>query len=218
MLHHRFRSHRPQIELQAARQHSGRDFLRVGRGQYKLEVIGRLFKRFQHGVESRVRQHVHFVNHEDLETPDDWFVNRLFQKLGNFVHPAVGSRVQLGVIHEATGVDIQAGLAHAARLVGNTAQPISANTIKGLGQNARDGGFAHTPRSGEQIGMVQALRAKRIAKRPNNMRLTDHFREVSGSIFARKNKIGHFSILICEALPPVCPRPLQLRVTGLPAW
>ena len=32
---------------------------------------------------------------EDLETAHDWLVNRLFQQLGDFIHPAIGGGVKL---------------------------------------------------------------------------------------------------------------------------
>ena len=79
MFQNGFRCHRSQVELQAARQHGGRDFLRVGRGEHEFEVFRRLFQRLEHGVERRVRQHVNFVNHEDFKAPDDRLVNRLLQ-------------------------------------------------------------------------------------------------------------------------------------------
>ena len=55
-----------QVELQAARQHRDRDFLRIGRRQHELDVLRRLFERLQHRVERVARQHVHFVDDVDL--------------------------------------------------------------------------------------------------------------------------------------------------------
>ena len=135
MLQNRLGCHRPKVKLQAARQHGGRYFLRVGRGQYKFKVFGRLFQRFEHGVERRVRQHVHFVNHEDLEAPHDRLVNRLLQQLRNFVHAAIRCSVQLGVVDKPPAINISAGHTHAAGRGSDTALPVGTNAVERLGQN-----------------------------------------------------------------------------------
>ena len=136
MLQNRFRSHRPQVKLQATRQHGGGYFLRVGRSQYKFEVLGRLLQRFKHGVKRRVRQHVDLVNHEDLEAPHHWLVHRLFQQLCNLVYPPVGRRIQFGVIDKSSAVNISASFANTTGRSGNVAQAVDANAIKRFGQNA----------------------------------------------------------------------------------
>ena len=195
VLQHGFRRHRSKVELQAARQHGGRYFLGVRRGQHKLEVIGRLLQRLEHGVEGRVREHVDFVNHEDLEAAYDGFVDGLLQQLRDLVHAPVRRGVQLGVVHKAAAVDITAGLAHPAGLVGDAALPIYAQAVERLGQDARNGGFAHSPCAREQVSVVQPLRAQGIAQRLHDMRLTHHFRKIPGPVFACKNKIRHRAIL-----------------------
>jgi hypothetical protein len=43
--------------------------------------------------------------------------------------------------------------------------------------------------------MVQTLGRERVAECLHHMRLTHHFREISGAVFAGKNKIGHPDIL-----------------------
>ena len=63
--------------------------MRVCCSEHKLQVVGRLFQRFEHGIESRVRQHVHLVDHEDLEAPDNRFVDGLLQQLGNLIDTPV---------------------------------------------------------------------------------------------------------------------------------
>jgi hypothetical protein len=60
--------------------------LQVGRGQNKLEIVQRLFQRLSIAFESRVREHVHLVDHETLKRPYDRFVNRL-QQLRDLVTP-----------------------------------------------------------------------------------------------------------------------------------
>ena len=77
VLQHRLRSHGAQVELQAARQHGDRHFLRVSGGEHKFQIFRRLFERLQHRVERGVGQHVHFVNHEDFEATLHGLVNGL---------------------------------------------------------------------------------------------------------------------------------------------
>ena len=125
------RGHGPQIELQATRQHRDGHLLRVGGGQDELQILRRLFQSLEHGVEGRVGEHVHFVNHEDFEATLHRFVDRLLEQLLNFFDAAVGSRVQLGVIDESSGIDVLAGGAHATGLGGD-----AGFTVQRFGQHA----------------------------------------------------------------------------------
>ena len=147
-----FRGHGTQIELQAARQDRDRHFVRVGGGQYEFQVLGRLFQGFEHGVECCVAQHVHLVDHEDLEAALHRFVNRLLQQLLHLVYAPVGGGIELGVIDKAPSIDLGTGGANAAGLIGD-----AGFAIEGFGQNPRDRGLAHTACAGEQIRVVQAL-------------------------------------------------------------
>ena len=133
---HRLGRHGPQVELQAARQHRHRHLLRVGCGQDKFQVLGRLFERLQHSVERRVRQHVHLIDHEDLEAPLHRLVNRLLQQGLHIVDTPVGRCVQLGVIDKPARVDVRTGLAHAAGRGGDAALPVRTLAIERFSQNA----------------------------------------------------------------------------------
>ena len=74
----------------------------IGGGQYKLQILRRLFKRFQHGIEGRVGQHVNLVNHEHLEAPLNRFVHRLFKQALNFIDTPIGGSIKLRVIDKST--------------------------------------------------------------------------------------------------------------------
>ena len=198
MLQNSFRRHRPQIKLQTTRKHGRWHLLGVGGGQYKLEVRRRLFQRLEHGVESRVREHVNLVDHEDLEASDHRLVNRLLEQLRNLVHTPVGSSVELGVVDKTAAVDVHACLANAARRGRNVALPVGPGAVERLGQNTRHRGLANPARAGEQISVVQALRAQRIAQCLDHMRLPDHLRKILGAVFAGKYKVRHGPILECS--------------------
>ena len=118
------RHHGAQIELQAAAQNGDGDFLRVGCGEHEFEVFGRLFQRLQHGVKRRVGEHVHLVDHEDLEAPLHRLVHRLLQQALHLVHPAVGGSVQLDIVGKASAINFCARRANTARRSGDRALPI----------------------------------------------------------------------------------------------
>jgi hypothetical protein len=69
-------------------------------------VLGRLFESLQHGVEGRVREHVHLVDHIDLETAARWRIDRILKELTHFIDLGIGRRVYLEQIHKAPAVDL----------------------------------------------------------------------------------------------------------------
>jgi hypothetical protein len=191
-----FGRHRAQVELEAARQHRHGYLLRIGGGQHKLEVVGRLFQRFQHGVECGPGQHVHLVDHEYLETPLHGLVNGLFQQGLHIVYAAIGRRVEFRVVDKTPSIDIRASLADATGLGSNAARSIRPQTIQRLGQNPRYRRLAHAPRTGEQVGMVQPLRIQRIRQRSHHVFLPYHLREILRTVLAGEHEVGHATILV----------------------
>ena len=192
---HGFRHHRAQIELQTAAQHRHRHLLRIGRGQHELEIFGGLFQRLQHGVEGGIGQHVHFVDHEDLEAALHRLVDGLFQQTLHLVHATVGGGIELDVIDKAAGIDLGTGLAHTTRLGRDLTMAVRPGTVQRLGQNARYRGLADTTRTGEHVGMVQALRVQGIGQRLHHVLLPHHFEEAARTIFAGEDQIRHGAIL-----------------------
>ena len=191
VLKHGFRSHRPQIELQATRKHCNRHFLRIGRSQHKFEVLRRLFQRLQHGIECRVGQHVHLVDHEDLETPLHRLVHSLLEQTLHFIHTAVRGRIQFNVVGKATAINFSTCRANTARRSGNSALAIGTGTVHRFSKNTRYRGLAYTTCAGEQIRMVQTLLRERIAQGLHNVLLPHHFGEVAGTVFTSEHEIRH---------------------------
>ncbi len=177
--------HLLQIELQAARQHRDRNLLRVGGGEDELDVAWRLFQRLQHRVEGVVGQHMHFVDHVDLEASDRRRVDRLVEQLGHLVDAAVRCRVHLDVVDEAARIDLGAGLADAAGLRGDAAVAVRPGAIQGLGQDARQRGLADAARTGKQVGVMQPLLFQRMRERAHHVLLADQRGEIPGAPFAR---------------------------------
>jgi hypothetical protein len=178
--------HLLEVELETARQHRHRDFLRVGRGEDELDVGRRFFQRLEHGVERMPGQHVDFVDHVDLEASRAGRVYRLFQQLRHFLDAAVRGRVQFEVVDEAARIDFRARAAHAARL-GRDAR----FAVERFGQNARKRGLAHAAGSGEQPGVVQALRVERMRQRAHHVILSHEGIERSRPPLAGQYQISH---------------------------
>ena len=187
VLQHRFGRHGAQVELQAAAEHRYRYFLRIGRGQHKLEIFRRLFQRLQHGVECGVCEHVHFVDHEDLEAPLHGLVDRLLQQALHLIDAAIGSCIKLGVVRKTATIDFGTGRADTARCGRDAALAINALAVEGLGENARYRGFTHAASAGEQIRVMQTLLSQRIAQRLHDMFLPHHFGECAGTVFTGKH-------------------------------
>ena len=108
-----------------------------------------LFQRFEHGIESRLRQHVHFVDDVDFVATHARRVLGVFQHLPNIINARIGSRIDFHHIHMAACIDLHALCTLATRLT-----LIGMLTIETFCQYAGDGGFAHPARARQQISMV----------------------------------------------------------------
>ena len=147
------RWHLLEVELQAARQHCDRHFLRVGGGENENNVARRFFQRLQHGVERVFRQHVHFVDDVDLVTPGGGGVLRVFDDVAHVVDAGVGGGVDFDQVDEAAAVNLGTGRADAAGL---GAGVVVVRAVEAFGENARQRGLADAACASEQIGVMQA--------------------------------------------------------------
>ncbi|CAB3758216.1 hypothetical protein LMG29542_03263 [Paraburkholderia humisilvae] len=182
--------HLLQIELQTARQHRDRNLLRIGGRQNEFDMRRRLFERFEHCVERVVRQHVHFVDHIDLEARIDRRIHRALEQRGHFVDPAIARRIHFDIVDEAPFVDLPARAAHAARRGGDARL-----TVERLREDARQRGLADAACSGEQIGVMQAAAVERMRERAHDVLLSDERREIFRPPLACENLIGHREIV-----------------------
>ena len=198
VVQHRLGGHGSQVELQAARQHRDRHFLRVRGGQHKFQIFGRLFEGLQHRVERGVGEHVHLVNHEDLEAALHGLVHGLLKQTLHFVHATVGGSVQLGVVHKAARIDVGTGLADTTRISGDAASTVHALAIERFGEHARHRGFAHATCTREQIRVVQTLGGQRIGQGLHDVLLPHHLGEGFGAIFAGKHEVRHKLSILCD--------------------
>ena len=84
-----FARHLLEVELQATRQHGHRNLLGIGGGQNELHMRGRLFEGLEHRVERVAGEHMHFIDHVDLEATRARRVDRLLEQLGHFIDAPV---------------------------------------------------------------------------------------------------------------------------------
>ena len=186
----RLARHLLQVELQAARQHRHRNLLRIGGGEDELDVLGRLLQRLQHRVEGLLGQHVHFVDHINLEAAARRRIHGVVQQLAHVVDAGVGGGVDLDQVDEAAAVDLGAGGADAAGGGGDAGL-----AIERLGENARQRRLADAARTGEQIGVVQAVLLERMGQRAHHVLLPHQAGKITRAPLAREDLVTHAEIL-----------------------
>ena len=180
------RRHALQIELQAARQHSGGYFFRVCRSQQKFDVLGRLFECLQQRIERILRQHVHLVNEVHLVAAACGRVLHVIEQVASIVDFGPGCCVDFNQIDEPAFIDLTTGTAFAAGFSGD-----SCLTVQCFGQNACDRRLADSASSCKQIGVMQSTGIECIHQCLEHVLLTHRLREVFGPPLTGKDKIAH---------------------------
>ena len=174
-----FRPDAGEIVPLAAGEDGGRDFLDLGRGEDEDDVGGRLFQRFQQGVEGRCGQHVYLVDDVYLIMTGTGSVGCLITQVADVVHTVVGRGVHLHHVEDAAVVDALADLALAAGVA-----VMGVEAVDRLGENLRAGGLARAAHAGKQVGVAYAARRYLIAQRRDDAALCDDILEPLGSPFA----------------------------------
>ncbi|MNF60076.1 hypothetical protein D3C84_416810 [compost metagenome] len=186
VFHHALRGHVLQGELQAAREDGDGQLLRVCGGQQELDVGRRLFEGLEQGVERVRGEHVHFVDQVDLVAAAAGRVLHVVEQLAGIFHLGAAGGVHFDQVDETALIDLPAHRTLATRRGADASLAVQA-----LGKNTRDGGLAHAPRAGEEIGVVQALVVQGIDQGLQHMSLADHFAERARTPFTCKNLITH---------------------------
>ncbi|CDE75915.1 dNA polymerase subunits gamma and tau [Sutterella sp. CAG:521] len=125
-----------QIKLQTTRQNRNRNFLRICRCQNKFHIFGRLFERFQHGVESVRSELMHFVNHVDFVAGVGRRIHCLLEQRGHLLDRAVARRVHFNVINETPFINGTTRFTNSARMIRHPAFTVRSYTIKAFSQNS----------------------------------------------------------------------------------
>ena len=92
----------------------------------------------------------------------------VFQHFADVVDAGVGGGVDFQQVYKPPCVDVAAGLTLAAGLAF-----VRGFAVEAFGEDAGDGGFAHAPRAGEQVGVVQAAFAQGVLQGFDNVFLPD---------------------------------------------
>ena len=178
------------LKLQAAGQHRDRNLLGVRSGQQELNVVGRLLQSLQQGVEAGSGEHVDFVDEKYLEAPPGRRVLGLLQQFPGVVHSGAGGGVNLQQVDEAVLLHLPANGAFAAGVGADAGFAVQA-----LGEYAGDGGLAHAPGAGEQIGVMQPPGIKAVPQRPHDVVLADEAVEVPRPQLPGQYLVAHRPIL-----------------------
>ena len=180
------RHHVFQVELQAARQHRGRQFLRVRGREQEFHMRWRLFQSFQQRVETAVGQHVHLVDQVHLVARAGGRVLHVLQQVAGVLDLGAGGGVDFQQVHAAALGDFGAGAAGAAGFGAD-----AGFTVEAFGENPRDSGLADAAGAGKQVGMVQAVVVQGVDERLQHVFLADHFTETARAPLAGENLIRH---------------------------
>ena len=184
------RQQAPEIELQAARQNSDRDLLRVGGGEHELDVRRRLLERLEQRIEAAGREHVYFVDDVHLVTAAARCVLNRLQQFAHVIDAGARRGVDLDHVDEAPLVHVHAAAALAAGIRAD-----SALAVQALGQDARDGGFADAAGAGEQERVVQAVLVQPVDQGLRDVLLADQLLKRFGAPLARQDLVTHAVVL-----------------------
>ena len=142
---------RLQMELQAAREDRDRQLLRIGSRQQEFNVRGRLFQRFQQGVEAVARQHVHFIDQIDLEASARRGVLHVIEQIAGVFHFGTRGGVDLDQIDKAPLLDLPAVVTHATRGGGDPGF-----AVETFCQQTGNRGLTDAAGAGKKIGVMDA--------------------------------------------------------------
>ena len=154
------RRHPLEIELQTPGKHRHRQLLGIGGGQQELDVFRRLFQGFQKGVEGLVGEHVHLVDEVHLVAAARGSVLHVVGQFPHVIYTGAGGSIDLDQVNKPVLKNLLAAVAFTAGI-----RRYTGLTVQTAGQQATNGGFAHAPGAGKQIGMVQALVFQGVNKR-----------------------------------------------------
>ena len=114
-----------------ARQNGRQNFMGFGCRKNEFDVRGRLFQRFQQGIEGGIREHMDFVNNDHPKTALGRSVLHPFGQIANIVHPGMRGTVDFQDINGAAVRDL---LTLATGVTGVWRRPLF--TVQGFGQEA----------------------------------------------------------------------------------
>ena len=154
-----------------ARPNCANNLIGLGRGKNKLDVFRWFFNNFEQRIESGRRDHVRFVNNEDLVPVTCWGKGGAFTQIAGVVHTTVRGRIDFNNIQRtrAAGCQIHTGITGPTRVCGG-----SLGTVQTAGKNSRRGGFTAAARAREEVSMVDSVFVDRIGQRHGHVFLANN--------------------------------------------
>ena len=155
------------------------DLVRLRGGEDELDVFRRFFDDLEQGVEPGRRDHVGFVDDEDLVAVPDGGVGGPFPEVAGVVHTAVAGGVDL---NDVQGAGAAAGKFHAAGALAARGVRGALGAVQAAGQDAGGGGFATAAGARKEIGVVDAVLAQGRHERLGDVLLPNNVRERIGAV------------------------------------
>src|SRR4030042_217820 len=152
----------------AAAGYRGGQLVRVGGGQDEDGVLGGLLQRLQQGVEGFPGKHVDFVYDVDFVAAARRGELHVLPQRPDFVYAAVRGGGYFDDVHVGAGRDGAALVTRVAGLRGG-----AGHAVQRLRQQAGRGGFPHTARPGEEVGVSDAALAHGVLEHPADVLLAD---------------------------------------------
>ena len=150
-----------------------------GGGEDEHHMLRRLLHDFQQRVEALRRDHVGFVENENLVAVAGGGESGTFAQFAGIVHTVVRSGVDFHHV-DGTGAacgEVLAAFAFAARVRGRAFRAVDATR-----ENACGTGFAAAARTGKQVSVRKFVLIKRSHQRNRDLILPDHAVERVGTI------------------------------------
>ena len=138
----------------------------------KDDVRRRLLQDLQQRIERRSRQHVDFIDDENLVTIPGRRIPCVLTQLADIVDAGIGGGVDLEHIHALARGDLKTGRALITRCYSR-----SLKAIQTFGKDSGGGCLANSTRSRKQIGMPDAVHLDGILEGLNDRLLTNDILE-----------------------------------------
>ena len=175
-------------EVLAARADGLRNIFGLRGGEHEDDVVGRLFQRFEQGVECGVGNLVGFVENVDLKAVAGGAIASGLAEFADFVDATVGGGVDFDDVDGVAGANLGAGFADAAGL---RRRMIFRSAVQGRGQDAGDGGFADASMAAENVAVGGASLLDGVLQGAGDVFLSDDLGEFLRTVFAGQDRVTH---------------------------
>ena len=149
--------------------------------QNEDDMCGWFLQSLKESIEGCSRQHVNLVDDEHLVFSNLWWDARLFHERLDVLHGIVGGSIQLKdvvrtlFVESLTALTLSTGLTLGSRC----------ETIDGFGEDTSAGGFSHTSRSAEEVGVSQLSALHCVLQCSCQRLLSHHSIKGDGPVFSR---------------------------------